>query len=129
MSWFAVGGAAVSVVGGIMSDKKENKQRKEDRAASKEELALENQYAKEQSKFDAEQEYYYKQKERAGRQRGLDEFRKFNTLQDFAPTYQDTSKRIEVPAAPSVTDASTPAQPPAVTPTQGVLPVQPKAVK
>lgn len=129
MSWFAVGGAAVSVVGGILSDKKEGKQRKEDKAFTKEQMALENQYAKEQSKFDAEQDYYYKQKERAGRQRGLDEFRKFNTLQDFAPTYQDTSQRIEVPAAPSVTSATAPTQPTTVTPVQPVLPAQPKAVQ
>jgi len=129
MSWFAVGGAAVSVIGGVLSDKKEGKQRKEDKAFTKEQLALENQYAKEQSKFDAEQDYYYKQKERAGRQRGLDEFRKFNTLQDFAPTYQDTSQRVEVPAAPSVTNTTAPVQPAAVTPAPGVLPVQPKAVR
>lgn len=106
MSWFAVGGAAVSVIGGVMSDKKEAKQNKANREFSAEQAKLENQYAKEQSKFDAELADHYTQKARAGRQRGLDEFRKFNTLQDFAPQYQDTSQRIQVPNMPSTTGAT-----------------------
>lgn len=115
MSWFAVGGAATSIIGGVLSDKKEKKQRKEDKAFSAEQARLENQYAKEQSKFDADLQYHYNQKARAGRQRGLDEFRKFSTLKDFAPGYTDTSQRIQVPTAPSPTgdSAATNSAPPA----------------
>lgn len=99
MSWFAVGGAAVSVIGGVISDKKESKQRKEDKAFSKEQMSLENQYTKEQMKYGKELDYEYEQKRKADRQRGLDQFRKFSTVKDFAPTYVDTAARVQPPVA------------------------------
>src|SRR5690606_18409688 len=100
------------------------KMNKDNQAFSAEQAKLENQYAKEQSKFDAELQDYYTQKNRASRQRGLDEFRKFNTLQDFAPGYVDTSQRIAVPNMPSPTGTTASPTTPKTTPNIPLLPLK-----
>lgn len=102
MTWLAVGGAAVTVIGGALSDKSANK-------ASKRQLAQDRFLQQEESRlgrqdtiFNKQVEEHYTQKERARRQRGLDEFRKFSTVQDFAPEYQDTSQRVAIPVLPGI---------------------------
>lgn len=102
MTWFAVAGAAVSVIGGAMSDRsaKKNaaKEREEKRFAQQEDSRL----GRQDMIFERQVDEHYRQKERAQRQRGLDEFRKFSTLQQFAPEYQDTGKRVAVPVLPAI---------------------------
>lgn len=50
---------------------------------------------------------FYSRRDRAEAQRGLDEFRKFSTLQDFAPGYVDDNPRIEQPVMPDMADYGT----------------------
>lgn len=104
MSWIAVAGAAVTVIGGAMSDKSAKKQSAKDREEGRLGMHEEHRLGMQRAVFDEQLEYHKIQKERAQRQRGLDEFRKFSTLQQFAPEYQDTAERVVVPQAPVVSD-------------------------
>lgn len=47
--------------------------------------------------FTMELENYYKQQERTEKLRGLDEFRKFSTVAQFAPNYQNTNPNPVTP--------------------------------
>ena len=91
MTWFAVAGAAVTVVGGALSDKSANKAAKDAKASDRWSQQEEARLGRQDKIFNAQVDDHYKQKERAGRQRGLDQFRKFSTVSQFAPEYQDTS--------------------------------------
>lgn len=91
--WGAAIGVAGSVISGVAASKQAKKDRKNKVTDTKEGAALE----RENMAFAASLDDYYSQKKRAGMQRGLDEFRKFSTLGNFAPGYQDTSQRIVVP--------------------------------
>jgi hypothetical protein len=102
MTWVAVGAAAVTVVGGALSDKNANKKGKQDTANSRWMQQEESRLGRQDTIFNAQVDDHYKQKERAGRQRGLDQFRKFSTVAQFAPEYQDTSQRIDVPVLPAI---------------------------
>ena len=102
MSWIAVAGAAVTVIGGAMSDRSAKKGAAKDREEKRFLTQEESRLNREEMIFERELDEHYKQRERASRQRGLDEFRKFNTLQQFAPEYQDTGQRVVVPNAPQV---------------------------
>lgn len=98
-------GAAIAVGGAVISGYAKNKQAKEDRKNAKadaKEMSKEDaQYGAVLSRFEAEQDDYYSQLNRQRKQRGLDQFRQFSTMHQFAPTYTDTN-RIEVPSRPDV---------------------------
>ena len=100
MSWFAVGGAALSAVSGYAKSKKEAKQRKEDMANSKAMTKEESQMSMMRSKFDSDLEYAAAQRVRKNKEGGLAEFRKFSTMQNWAPSYQQTNPGIVVPEQP-----------------------------
>lgn len=102
MSWIAVAGAAVTVIGGAMSDKSGRKATKGQQAADRFMQQEESRLGRQDTIFNKQVEEHYIQKERAQRQRGLDEFRKFSTLQQFAPEYQDTGTRVGVPVLPMI---------------------------
>ena len=102
MSWIAIGGAAITVVGGVLSDKSANKQNKTNTANDRWTQQRVTRLGRQDTIFNAQVDDHYKQKERAGRQRGLDQFRKFSTVASFAPEYQDTAPRIGVPVLPGI---------------------------
>ena len=54
------------------------------------------------SQFEREQEDYYNQLDRQRKQRGLDQFRQFSTMSQFAPEYQGDTSRIVLPQRPDV---------------------------
>lgn len=95
----AVGGA---VIGGIAKSKQAKEDRKNANADSKAASKDEAKWGSILSQFENEQEYMYEQKRRQNKQRGLDEFRKFNSLGDFAPEYTQTNGPIVVPEGSSV---------------------------
>lgn len=95
--WVSAIGSGLKFLGGSLGAKKKAKQ---DAKNEKEKIMLESSESRRNSQFDAETAYYYKQLERAGKQRGLEQFRQFSTVKNFAPNYQDTSKPIEVPVQP-----------------------------
>lgn len=96
-------GAAIAVGGAVISGVAQSKQAKEDRknanADAKAATADEAKWGSLMSQFESENEYRMEQIRRRDKQRGLDEFRKFSTVNQFAPQYTQDSKGIVVPEA------------------------------
>lgn len=91
----------ISAAGAALSFFSSNKKAKEDKKATKEQTLMEISGARQNSQFDAEQAYYYQQLGREEKMRGLDEFRKFSTVQSFAPGYTNTNPNpIVIPTKP-----------------------------
>lgn len=97
MSWIAVGGAAVTAVAGYASSKAKSKADAKLAGQSGAMTEQESKLAMQRSAFDNYDDYRYRQLDKQERQRGMDEFRKFNTVQDFAPGYVNTAPRVVVP--------------------------------
>lgn len=95
----AAGGAIISGVAASKKAKDDRKAASEDRKAATKEEAL---YSSILSQFEAEQDDYYSQLSRQRKQRGLDQFRSFNTVSSFAPEYAGDSSRIVVPERPDI---------------------------
>lgn len=96
--------AGGALIGGIAKSKAEKDARKQ---ASKDAKAANKDEAKWSSlvsAFEKEQDYRYDQLERQNKQRGLEEFRKFNTVNQFAPEYSQTNAGIVVPEARTMSD-------------------------
>lgn len=93
-------GAIAAVAGSVISSRSKAKGDAANTAANIEADAnLSAQEARQnmqQSRFDADQSYYYNQLNRQSKQRGLDQFRQFNTI---APV---SANRIVVPEKPNV---------------------------
>lgn len=99
-------GAAIAVGGAVISGVAASKKAKEDRAAatSDRKAATKDEaiYGSILSQFEAEQDDYYNQLDRSRKQRGLDQFRSFNTVSSFAPQYAGDNPRIVVPNRPNI---------------------------
>jgi hypothetical protein len=97
-------GAAIMVVGAVASSQAAKKKAEAERKANKadtQELTEEGAKLNAQlSGYEAGIENYYKQKERFEQQRGLDQFRQFSTMGEFAPGVNDQGGRIVMPEAP-----------------------------
>lgn len=102
MLWVGVAGAAATVIGGAMSDKSARKGAKDASARSDFQQQEDARLGRQDAIFNKQVEDHYTQKERAQRQRGLDEFRKFSTMGQFAPEIQDTGTRVAVPVLPGI---------------------------
>lgn len=96
-SAIAVGGSLIS---GYAASKKDKQDKKDARAMTREEAELEAQL----SGYDAALENFYTEKQRFQKQRGLDEFRKFSTMGNWAPGYTDNAARIADPTMPNYND-------------------------
>lgn len=100
--WGAAIAAGGAILGGISAEKKAKADRKaanQDRQSATKESVVFDALS---SQFEKEQDYYYNQLERQNKSRGLDEYRKFSTVNSFAPQYENTSGGIIVPDKPSV---------------------------
>ena len=91
--------AAAIAAGGAMYSAKEQKDaaddaRKDSKAATRDEAR----YSAALSAFNAEQDDYYSQLGRSRKQRGLDNFRQFNTVKDYAPSYAGNDTTIVMPS-------------------------------
>lgn len=99
-------GAAVtvggSVLGGIASSKKAKEDRANANADRKAATKEETQFGSILSQFEAQQDDYYSQLNRQRKQRGLDQFRAFNTVNSFAPNYAGDNSRVVVPNQPDI---------------------------
>lgn len=95
---------AVTLVGGVVSgmgqEKKDKANQAHDKAMTKESAK----WNAALSQFDAEQADYYNQLNRQRKQRGLDNFRSFSTVGNFAPNYTQTSTGVELPKKPNYED-------------------------
>lgn len=93
-------GAAIAAGGALLSAYSSNKQKEKDKKdAAKERVAAtkdEALYTGLLSQFEAEQGYYYDQKKRQNTERGLDQFRAYNTVGN------PNTSRIVVPDRPDI---------------------------
>lgn len=99
-------GAAIALGGSVISGVAASKKAKADRAAatSDRKAATRDEaiYGSILSQFESEQEDYQNQLNRSRKQRGLDQFRNFNTVNSFAPDYAGDTSRIVVPNRPDI---------------------------
>ena len=100
MSWFAVGGAALTAVSGYAKSKSDKKKAEQDKKDGKEMTREESQMSMLRSKYDSDLEYAAAQRVRKNKEGGLAEFRKFSTMQNWAPNYEQTNPGIVVPETP-----------------------------
>ena len=95
-----VGGSAISGVAAQEKAEEDRKNANEDRKAATREEAL---YGGVLSQFEREQDDYYNQLNRQRKQRGLDTFKQFSTLNQFAPNYMPAAQQeIVVPDKPDI---------------------------
>ena len=98
MGFWAAGAMALSSLGSSLSASSAAKKKSKAEIAN---MGLEGMLSRENSQFDGELQYYYKQLARQDTQRGLDQFRKFSTVANYAPQFHDTNPGVVVPTAPS----------------------------
>lgn len=100
--------AAVTVVGGAVAgygaQKKAEAERKANREDNKEMTEREGQLNAQAAGYEAALEDYYNQKARYDQQRGLDQYRQFSTMGQFAPGVDDSGGRVVMPEAPNYND-------------------------
>lgn len=90
--WGAAIVAGGAILGGVAQSKKAKEDKKDAKAATRDEAM----YAGILSKFEADQDYYFQQKNRQNTERGLDQFRAYNTIG------QANDSRIVVPDRPDI---------------------------
>jgi hypothetical protein len=96
--WIQAGGSLLSGLAAGNSAKKQQKQQ------FKYDWKLQEgagRIARTNTKFEYELQNYYKQLERKEKMRGLAEFRKFSTVSQFAPNYQNTTPETPMPTMTS----------------------------
>lgn len=89
--------AAIAAGGALISASQEQKNAEDARADAKVATRKETQYSAALSAFNREQDDYYNQLDRSRKSRGLDEFKKFNTVQDYAPSYSNENGGVVMP--------------------------------
>lgn len=92
--------AAATVVGAGISAYSANKKAKQEREDNKAMTEEDYRRTAQEVGYEAALENFYKQDERYEKQRGLDEFRKFSTVNNFSPGYTDAASRVSKPVAP-----------------------------
>lgn len=106
---WAAAGAVATVAGGVLSGRAASKKDKSDKKfGAAEERALardEAKYGAIATLFDAQVSDYYSQLNRQRKQRGLDQFRNFSTVNKFIPGYAEQG-RIDTPVMPTVADVN-----------------------
>lgn len=104
MSGGLIAAAAVTAVAGYASSRSAAKAKKDDQKHDAEMTAEESALAAQRTGYEKALEYHYKQEDRFQAQRGLDEFRKFSTMGQWAPGYSDVNARIAKPVMPTYGD-------------------------
>ena len=94
-----VGGGVISGIGQEKKAKEDRKNANADRSAATREEAL---YGGILSSFERQQEDHYNQLDRQRKQRGLDTFRQFSTVNQFSPGFRDNSPGVVVPEQVSI---------------------------
>lgn len=97
--------AAITVVGGVMAGKAAEEKDKGDKAFQKAMTKEESALAAQRSGYEMALGDFYTQKERKRKERGLDQYRQFSTMQTVAPGYDSSQEaRIELGVAPQYGD-------------------------
>ncbi len=95
--WAAAAGALFKGLGNSGSTKKAAKEDLKSKLKLNEQEGV---IGRQNSAFEMALEDYYNQRDRAAKSRGLDEFRKFSTVGNFAPEYKNDVPAIQVPTMP-----------------------------
>lgn len=103
MAFWAI---AAKVAGSLFSAAASKKKAKEDKEDAKENTLASLGYSALKSQYDAQLDDYYTQLGKKRKERGLDQFRQFSTLNQFAPNYINTN-RVVVGEMPSIADLLT----------------------
>lgn len=100
MSWIAAAGAVVSIAGGIAGSKSKKKAQK--KAAQERLNMIQSSYndSKQQMELNAGLDDYYKQLDARDRYLGGLNYAGYNTVNDYAPEYQNTSAAPIIPEKP-----------------------------
>lgn len=94
--WAAAAGAVLKSLGGSGSKKAEEKRNFKYESKLNEQQGV---IGRQNAQFSKELDEYYKSLERQEKMRGLSEFRKFSTVSNFAPQYQNTNPVPIIPVA------------------------------
>ena len=101
-----VWGAAIAVAGTVYSAQAAKKKAKQDKKDAIEANTINTvesaKYSGILSAFNADQDYYYTQKQRQNKERGLEQFKTFSQMNKIDPTYTNTSGGIVVPERPDI---------------------------
>lgn len=122
----AVGG---SIINGIAASKKAKQDRENAKEDTKEMTENDARFGAIASQFNAEQDYYYEQLKRKNKQRGLDQFRQFSTVNQFAPNFVGGNTTITLPAKPDINALIKANAPPAATTTTAATPEKKSTAK
>lgn len=87
----------VTVAGSYIAGKGAEKKDKSDKAHEAAMTEEESKLSAQRTGYESALEEWYTQRERARTQRGLDQFRQFSTMKDFAPQYDPTTEARIVP--------------------------------
>jgi hypothetical protein len=91
--------AAANVLGSLGAAGAAKKKAKEDFKNERKLNEQEGVIGRQNAQFGRELDEYYKNQDRQEKMRGLAEFRKFSTVSDFAPQYQNTNPVPVIPIA------------------------------
>lgn len=112
MAWMAAGASVLKSLGGSFGAKKKAKQDQKD---SLEQIRAKGLEGLKQIEFQNASDYYYQQLGKQEKMRGLDQFRKFSTVKNFAPDFVDTNPGPQVPTMPTAAAEAAVGAPPAST--------------
>lgn len=96
--------AAITVGGGVISGIGQEKKDKSDKKFSKEQTEEGYRKTAQQTGYESALEDFYNEKSRYNKQRGLDQYRQFSTMKDFAPDVNDQGGRVAEPVMPKYND-------------------------
>lgn len=97
--------AVATVAGGVIAGKAAEKKDKGDKAHQQAMTREESALAAQRTGYESALEEWYTQRQRQRTQRGLDQFRQFSTVNQFAPQYDAGSEvRIDPGEAPKYDD-------------------------
>lgn len=100
--WGAAIAAGGAILSGVAASKKAKQDAKNAKETAKEMTENDARFGAIASQFNAEQDYYYKQLDRVNKQRGLDQFREFSTVNQFAPEFAGGNNMITMPNKPDI---------------------------
>lgn len=92
--------AAVTVGGGIIAGIGQEKKDKNDKKYNSAEREANARDTAQQTGYEAALENFYNERARYEKQRGLDQYRQFSTMQNYAPNVNDQGGRVAAPAMP-----------------------------
>lgn len=100
--------AAVTVAGGVISGIAAKKKADADRKAAREDNSAmsqeESALSAQRTGYESALENFYNEKNRYEKQRGLDQYRQFSTMKEWAPNVDDQGGRIANPVMPKYSE-------------------------